>query len=157
MSDSKQKFSISTGSLAIGYESRSTTKTIAENLDLGLRRGEFVCLLGPNGAGKSTLIRTLAGMQAPLAGSIELDQRVLQTIPPGERATRERCANGTASYRNDGRLRIRLSRQASLLGWFGSLSKSDTERIEWAIHAVDAEPLAGRQISELSDGEIQRS
>jgi energy-coupling factor transporter ATP-binding protein EcfA2 len=38
---------------------------------LALRAGEVLCVLGPNGAGKSTLLRALAGLERPLAGSIE--------------------------------------------------------------------------------------
>ena len=157
MSASKQNFSISTAKLAIGYQNRSVSKTIAENLNLGLRPREFVCLLGPNGAGKSTLIRTLAGMQAPLSGSIELDQRALPTIPPRERArlvsvvlTEPQVTGMMDAYSF-----VALGRNP-YSGWFGSLSKKDQAWIEWAIREVNAEALAHRQISELSDGERQR-
>lgn len=37
-----------------------------------LHPGEIVGLLGPNGAGKSTTIRTIAGLVAPDAGSVDL-------------------------------------------------------------------------------------
>lgn len=42
-------------------------------LDLSVPRGMFG-LLGPNGAGKSSLMRTIATLQTPDAGSIELDE-----------------------------------------------------------------------------------
>ncbi|MES1245531.1 MAG: ABC transporter ATP-binding protein [Acidobacteriota bacterium] len=43
-----------------------------DGVDLTIGRGLFG-LLGPNGAGKSTLMRTIAALQEPDAGSIELD------------------------------------------------------------------------------------
>ena len=42
-------------------------------VDLDLRAGEVCALMGRNGAGKSTLLAHLAGMRAPLAGTVEVD------------------------------------------------------------------------------------
>ncbi|MFN8447527.1 MAG: ABC transporter ATP-binding protein [Anaerolineae bacterium] len=55
---------------------------------LSLRAGELVCLIGPNGAGKSTLIRTLAGMQLPLAGRAALMGDDVHTLSARELARR---------------------------------------------------------------------
>jgi ATP-binding cassette subfamily F protein 3 len=45
-------------------------RTLLENAELELERGEHVVLVGPNGAGKTTLIETLAGRTEPAAGSV---------------------------------------------------------------------------------------
>ncbi|MFT5826046.1 MAG: iron complex transport system ATP-binding protein, partial [Yoonia sp.] len=65
--------------LSIGYNHRGKESCVAEALELALKAGEFICLLGPNGAGKSTLIRTLAGMQAPLSGSLKLQDQTFHS------------------------------------------------------------------------------
>ena len=58
---------------------RSVTKTFPgngepvtplEDLDLEIRRGEFVALMGPSGSGKTTLLHLLAGIDRPTAGSV---------------------------------------------------------------------------------------
>jgi branched-chain amino acid transport system ATP-binding protein len=41
-------------------------------LNLEVRPGEVVALLGPNGAGKTTTLETIAGLNRPIAGTIEL-------------------------------------------------------------------------------------
>ena len=42
-------------------------------VNLNLRRGEFMALIGPNGSGKTTLMRCLAGVLKPTAGRIAID------------------------------------------------------------------------------------
>lgn len=46
---------------------------IVENINLDVNAGDLIVIIGPSGIGKSTLIRTLLGVQKPLAGSILLD------------------------------------------------------------------------------------
>jgi len=143
--------------LSIGYQHGAETTTVARALDCSLRGGEFVCLLGPNGAGKSTLIRTLAGMQPPLSGELTLRGKALNAIAPRERARAVSVVltETMPSGMMDAYSMVSLGRHP-YSGWFGGLSAEDRERIEWALGAVGAMPLANRQVAELSDGERQK-
>ncbi|MDC7120095.1 ATP-binding cassette domain-containing protein [Cellulomonas fimi] len=66
------------------------TRTLLDEVSLGLDDGQRIGVVGPNGAGKSTLLRVLAGLQEPDAGRVTraggarvavLDQR--DDLPPG--------------------------------------------------------------------------
>ena len=60
-------------------------KKVLEDINLYIRRGEFLTLLGPSGCGKTTLLRMIAGFLQPDEGSILMDGSELAGIPPHER------------------------------------------------------------------------
>src|SRR5579863_5091450 len=45
---------------------------VVRELNLEVRPGEVVALLGPNGSGKTTTLETIAGLNRPISGTIEL-------------------------------------------------------------------------------------
>ncbi|HLJ72068.1 MAG TPA: ABC transporter ATP-binding protein [Roseiarcus sp.] len=45
-------------------------KTVLDNVDLSVGRGEIVCIVGPSGCGKTTALRLASGLLAPTAGRI---------------------------------------------------------------------------------------
>lgn len=47
-------------------------KTVVDNINLSIKKGEIYGFLGPNGAGKTTTIRMLLGLMKPTNGKIEL-------------------------------------------------------------------------------------
>lgn len=53
--------------LSLGYEGHA----ILTGLSFSVSAGDYLCIVGENGSGKSTLMKTILGLQKPLAGSIE--------------------------------------------------------------------------------------
>jgi iron complex transport system ATP-binding protein len=155
--DGQFPVALRTRDLAVGYRTRWMRRAVLERLNLEVHPGELVCLLGPNGIGKSTLLRTVARMQAPLGGAVELGGVDLQTITPSELARRvgvvltERVAVEALLARRV----VELGRYPHS-GWFGRLTDHDRAVVAWAIDAVGAQHLATRDFSCLSDGERQR-
>ena len=58
---------------------------VLDDINLQVRRGEFVTLLGPSGCGKTTLLRQIAGFVAPDEGEILLEGSDISSIPPYRR------------------------------------------------------------------------
>ncbi len=55
------------------------------DIDLTIRRGEYLVILGPSGAGKTVLLETIAGLRSPDEGRILIDSRDVSDIPPEKR------------------------------------------------------------------------
>jgi len=58
---------------------------VVKNLNLDIKRGEFLTLLGPSGSGKSTCLMMLAGFEMPTHGEILLEGRSITNVPPHKR------------------------------------------------------------------------
>ena len=146
---------LQTHDLAIGY--KRPQRLVVDGLNLSLAAGELVCLIGPNGVGKSTLLRTIAGLQAPLGGRIELMGDDLAHLSARDLAKRlsmvltERVDVGLLPVYH----LVALGRHP-YTDWSGKLTEQDEAVVRRAIESVGAVALAHRPVSELSDGERQK-
>ncbi len=58
---------------------------VLSNINLYIKRNEFVTLLGPSGCGKTTLLRLLGGFEAPTSGDILFEGKSIVDVPPYKR------------------------------------------------------------------------
>ncbi|SMF38605.1 ABC transporter ATP-binding protein [Pseudogulbenkiania subflava] len=68
-----------------GLTKRYDATTVFEDIQLGLKKGEFATLLGPSGCGKSTLLRCLAGLTAADHGQIRVEGQDITHLAPQKR------------------------------------------------------------------------
>ena len=54
-------------------------------LSLEILHNEFLVLVGPSGCGKTTLLRMIAGLEDVTSGTIEIDGRIVNDLPPKDR------------------------------------------------------------------------
>lgn len=52
-------------------------KAVLNDVNLFVRKGEFVTILGPSGCGKTTLLRLIAGFQTASEGEISMQEKKL--------------------------------------------------------------------------------
>ena len=55
------------------------------DLNLEIKDAEFIVLVGPSGCGKTTALRMVAGLESITGGTITIDDRVVNDVPPKER------------------------------------------------------------------------
>ena len=60
-------------SLALG------DRTILQNIDLDIARGEFVCVIGHSGCGKTSMLRLIAGLATPREGELLYEGRPVKS------------------------------------------------------------------------------
>lgn len=148
---------LETLNLTIGYKSKKGTLVIAENLNLNLNSGKLISLIGANGIGKSTLLRTITGIQPPLAGNVLLNNRdinsyktldlaqnlslvLTEKLPPSNLSVFELVALGRQPYTN----------------WIDTLTQMDIDKIQQALELTQIEHLAQKKHYEISDGQLQK-
>lgn len=111
-------------------------------LDQTIRSGEVIALIGPNGAGKTTLLKTLAGLLAPLSGSIARPAAAYLP-PPGAVGAGFNALHVTALGR------------AHLRRWSSGLAPTDIDAARAALDRLKVGDLADRPFDRLSSGQQQ--
>lgn len=72
---------ISLVNITKGYNGSEALK----NINLGIRRNEFLTLLGPSGCGKTTTLRIIGGFEHPDNGEVLFEGVNINSIPPFKR------------------------------------------------------------------------
>ncbi len=59
--------------------------SIIRDVSLTVHDREFVVMVGPSGCGKSTLLRMIAGLESITDGTIAIEERIVNAVPPKDR------------------------------------------------------------------------
>ena len=143
--------------------------TVVENMNLYIRKGEFVTFLGPSGCGKTTTLRMIAGFELPTSGQILLNGEDISALPPNKRPVNtvfqkyalfphlnvfDNVAFGlqlkrieTTYIDKKGREKIRREKLPK---------EVIAEKVKKALEIVDLAGFEKRSISTLSGGQQQR-
>ena len=141
-----------TQDLAIGYGT-----PLLRDIALQAERGKVLALIGPNGAGKSTLLKTLAGQLAAQGGAVLLDGQTLMTYTPNARARKlALMLPHTARTELATCFDVAAAGRYPYTGRLGILSDADRRAVHEALTLVQAEALADRDFTKISDGQRQR-
>ncbi len=125
--------------------------TVINNLDLEIKKGEFLTLLGPSGCGKTTTLRMIAGFESPTSGEIIIDNDNVTNKAPFQR-----CVNTVfQSYALFPHMNIFDNVAFGLK--MKKVSKDDIkDRVMEMLKIVQLEGYENRMPAQLSGGQMQR-
>ena len=150
---------IESSGLIIGYKQKRKERTVVhDSLQFQLFAGELTGVLGLNGVGKSTLLRTVCGFQPALGGTIHLKGRPLSGYSQADlsRLTGVVLTEKTNAGGMTVNELVSLGRHP-YTGFFGTLKAEDKRIVKESLAAVGMTHKADRPVSELSDGERQKT
>ena len=135
-------------SLRVSALTKAYGANVAVNaVDFSVEPGELACFIGPNGAGKSTTMRTIAGLQSPDSGVIE----IAGTAVPNAAARKEACTLTPQEVTLFEYLTcVETLRMVATV--HGVSSAEAEERIEYWLGVTDLGEARGRMVKELSGG-----
>ncbi len=125
--------------------------TAVEDANLEIHDQEFLVLVGPSGCGKSTTLRMIAGLEEISKGSIYIDDRKVNDVPPKDRDIAMVFQNYAlyphmSVYKNMAfGLKLRRYPKAEI-----------DQRVREASEILGIEELLERKPKELSGGQRQR-
>ena len=136
-----------------GIVKRFGDVTAIAGVDLEVESGEFLVVLGPSGCGKTTLMRTVAGLEEPNEGSIQIGEREVTELPPRKRG----IAMVFQSYALYPHMTVANNIAFPLKAQGRSRDTAEREaRVLQAAQMVSIDHLLGRRPRQLSGGERQR-
>jgi sn-glycerol 3-phosphate transport system ATP-binding protein len=59
--------------------------TAVSDVNVDIADGEFIVLVGPSGCGKSTILRMIAGLESITTGDLNIGERRVNNLEPGDR------------------------------------------------------------------------
>ena len=124
------------------------------DIDLEIRRGEFVAIMGPSGCGKSTLMHILGLMLSPTSGKVYLDDRETTNLKKNDRSRLRREKIGFVFQRFN--LLPTLTAQQNIAIAERIRGHQLDGQISHALEAVGMADKANYKPGQLSIGQQQR-
>lgn len=143
---------ISLNNISFDYKNNNVIK----NINLNIKKGEFISIIGPNGAGKSTLLKIITGILTPQKGEIKIKQQPIKKINKLQLAKEISYLPQNIYYFDTLTVKeiVYLGRIPYLKNKFFP-DTTDQKEVEKAIEITGIKHLTNRYINKLSGGEKQ--
>ncbi len=140
------------------YNSNSLSFNALNGIDLRIKAGEFVGIMGASGSGKTTLLNLLSGIDKATTGSIEIQEKSIDTLNNDSLAIFRRQKTGFV-FQDFSLLDSLTIKENIILPM--TLQKKDVHEVEKKAHEVlkllDISDIANKYPFQTSGGQQQRA
>ena len=127
-----------------------------KNINLSIKKGEFVAIVGPSGSGKSTLLHLLGGVDKPTSGNVFINDINIYDLKEKDLAIFRRRNVGLI-YQFYNLIPVLTVKENILLPAELDNRKIDKEYLEDLLKTLDLKERENHLPSELSGGQQQRT
>ncbi len=128
------------------------------NVNLHVKRGEFVSIVGENGSGKTTLLEILAGVRAPDEGSVLIDGKNIFAMSDKQLSKLRRTKLGVVYQNFELIPTLTAEENIRLAMLLEKVPKREiNERVEKLTNRLRLENVIKKYPNELSGGQRQRA
>ena len=127
-----------------------------KNINLSIKKGEFIAIVGPSGSGKSTLLHLLGGVDKPTSGNVFINDINIYDLKEKDLAIFRRRNVGLI-YQFYNLIPVLTVKENILLPAELDNRKIDKEYLEDLLKTLDLKERENHLTSELSGGQQQRT
>ena len=124
---------------------------VVKDLNLDIKKGEFLTMLGPSGSGKTTCLMMLAGFEPATFGEIFLNDRPINNVPPHKRGVGMVFQNYALFPHMTVAENLAFPLQVRNMG-----KAEQAEKVKRALEMVELPEFGSRRPAQLSGGQQQR-
>ncbi|RLI30581.1 MAG: ABC transporter ATP-binding protein [Candidatus Hecatellales archaeon] len=138
------------------YNGQGKPLKVFEDLNLEVRRGEFLAIFGPTGCGKTTLLNLIAGFDKPEAGKIYVDGQEITRMPESRLVELRRKKLGVVFQTNNLIPSMTVFENVELPLVLSGVGRSERKKkVEEVLKAFWISNYAERKVATLSVGECR--
>ncbi|WP_195931322.1 ABC transporter ATP-binding protein [Clostridium sp. 1001270J_160509_D11] len=142
--------------LSKSYGKGETKVDALKNINLSIKKGEFIAIVGPSGSGKSTLLHLLGGVDKPTSGNVFINDINIYDLKEKDLAIFRRRNVGLI-YQFYNLIPVLTVKENILLPAELDNRKIDKEYLEDLLKTLDLKERENHLPSELSGGQQQRT
>ena len=130
---------------------------VLNNINLDIKKGDYVGIIGANGVGKSTLLKLMLNEIKPLDGSVDIFETNINEFKDWKRVgyVNQKANSFVSSFPATVQEVISMN-LSSKIGLFRSINKKHLKEVDRALELVGMEEHKNKLIGELSGGQQQK-